>query len=219
MYKLAREGGPSFRDALNQIKADPSRLARFGTKIKSEMELIEQELDEETAQDKSDLLTFVQSLGNKHISQDSLRAEICQVFERVLQATSLTDLDELLRAINVSFGDKEQEVEKGKVNIMSMHQAKGLTADATFVVAAEDEYLPGRATGEKAQDERRLLYVSLTRARHFLFITHCQKRTGAQMRTGSKSGTPGRTLTTFLRGGPMPSEGGNGYVTKIVATG
>jgi len=39
-----------------------------------------------------------------------------------------------------------------------MHKAKGLTAEAVIIVAAEDEYLPGRARREEdIGDERRLL--------------------------------------------------------------
>ena len=96
-----------------------------------------------------------------------------------------------------------------------MHQAKGLTADVTFVVAAEDEYLPGRATGDRSQDERRLLYVSVTRARHFLFITHCKRRTGSQTHTGSKSGIAQRTLSGFLSGGSVNDDDGAAYVRSL----
>lgn len=215
VYRLAQERGVSFTDALFQIKAAPSDLAKFGTKIKAEVEAIERTLNEEVAQDKSDLVAFIRKLAEKHIVNDSIRTSVCLVFERVLQGTPLTELDDLLRAINVSLGDKEQDVEKGAVNIMSMHQAKGLTADATFVVAAEDEYLPGRATGDRAQDERRLLYVSVTRARHFLFLTHCKRRTGSQTHTGSKSGIAQRTLSKFLSGGPVSGDDGAAYAKNL----
>src|SRR5205814_8040941 len=111
-----------------------------------------------------------------------------------------TDLSELLRVINISPA-QENQLETDAVNIMSMHQAKGLTADATFVIAAEEEYLPGRAIGPGGDDERRLLYVSLTRARHFLFVTHCRKRIGSQRHSGSTSGGEDRHLSRLLPGG------------------
>jgi DNA helicase-2/ATP-dependent DNA helicase PcrA len=96
-----------------------------------------------------------------------------------------------------------------------MHQAKGLTADATIVLAAEDEYIPGRAAGGAIDDERRLLYVSLTRARHYLFMTHCRRRTGPQRHSGSTSGKEDRNLTRFLRGGPIESRDGREYVQHL----
>ena len=73
-------------------------------------------------------------------------------------------------------------------------------------MGAEQEYIPGRATGQEVDDERRLLYVSLTRARTQLFITHCSQRTGSQRHTGATSGSIARNLTHFLSGGPLRSQ-------------
>jgi superfamily I DNA/RNA helicase len=64
---------------------------------------------------------------------------------------------------------------------MTMHKAKGLSASAVFVVGVEDEYIPGRG---EVDEERRLLYVSLTRARKYLFITYCKNRVGQQRHSG-----------------------------------
>ena len=80
------------------------------------------------------------------------------------------------------FGPEEQERPTvDAIRIMTMHQAKGLSADAVFAVGVEEEYIPGQGN---VDEERRLLYVSLTRARHYLFITHCINRTGRQSFTG-----------------------------------
>jgi DNA helicase-2/ATP-dependent DNA helicase PcrA len=129
-------------------------------------------------------------------------------------STPTDDLANLLRIINIS-PSQENQMETDAINIMSMHQAKGLTADATFVIAAEEEYLPGRATGPGEDDERRLLYVSLTRARHFLFITHCRRRTGSQRHSGSRSGKEDRNLSSFLHGGPIQSRDGREYIRNL----
>jgi DNA helicase-2/ATP-dependent DNA helicase PcrA len=215
IYNLAHSEGVSFAQALLEIKKAPARLPRFGPKIKVKMEAIEEGLKVDAAEDRSDLLAFVKKLAGKYITKDSVRDETHQLFERVLAATAVKTLEELLRAINVSLGDKEQEIERDAVNIMSMHQAKGLTADATIIVAAEGEYVPGRATGLKADDERRLLYVSITRARHLLFLTHSSLRTNSQKHTGSKSGNPSRTLSPFLSGGPIPSEEGFKFINGL----
>ncbi|MBL5980802.1 hypothetical protein NAAC61_01090 [Petrotoga sp. 8T1HF07.NaAc.6.1] len=125
-------------------------------------------------------------------------------------------MEELLRALNVSLGDVEQEKEKGKVAIMTMHQAKGLSADAVILAAAEDEYIPGRATGEAVDDERRLLYVSITRARKYLYVTFCQKRTGQQRHSGKNTGKLQRTFTRFLSGGPYNPQDGQIFIRNLV---
>ena len=64
---------------------------------------------------------------------------------------------------------------------MTMHSAKGLTADAVIVTACEQELIPGDTNDRRdLDDQRRLLYVSLTRARHFLFVTCARRRPGRQ---------------------------------------
>lgn len=88
-----------------------------------------------------------------------------------------------------------------------------ITADVVFLVGAEDEYIPGNQLGEEKQgDERRLLYVSLTRARYKLFITHCKRRIGQQKYTGRTSGKFKRTLCRFLIDTPVATRSGNDYL-------
>ena len=110
------------------------------------------------------------------------------------------DLRRVVAAVGASRRDDEPVIDPEAINILSMHRAKGLGAHTVFVVAAEDEYIPGRAdTKAKEDDERRLLYVSISRAREQLFITYCGRRTGRQQRTGRNREVSKRTLTRFLR--------------------
>jgi DNA helicase-2/ATP-dependent DNA helicase PcrA len=113
----------------------------------------------------------------------------------------MEELSELSSAIIDLFGPSEPLDENANgVRIMSMHQAKGLTADVVFIIAAEDEYIPGRG---EVDEERRLFYVSLTRARHQLFITNCKNRTGQQQHSGFlNEQTPKRNLTRYLKNLP-----------------
>lgn len=95
--------------------------------------------------------------------------------------------------------------EEGKVTITTMHGAKGLTADVVFVLQAEDELLPGEP--ESAADEaeiRRLLYVSLTRARRWLYVSAAVQRFGADQFTRQGS-QPNRQVTRFLRDYGLPA--------------
>jgi DNA helicase-2/ATP-dependent DNA helicase PcrA len=59
------------------------------------------------------------------------------------------------------------------VNLLTYHRAKGLEFDAVFLPRLVDGELPFRSGRAKAdpQEERRLLYVGITRARRFLFLT------------------------------------------------
>jgi DNA helicase-2/ATP-dependent DNA helicase PcrA len=67
-----------------------------------------------------------------------------------------------------------------KVAVMTLHAAKGLEFPVVFVAGCEDNLLPLQNPGSKTVDieeERRLFYVGLTRAREQLFLTWAHKRT------------------------------------------
>ena len=127
--------------------------------------------------------------------------EFVDSLDDFINKQNIKSLEELINFINDLFGPAEpleQDVEG--VRIMSMHQAKGLTAEVVFVVAAEEEYIPGK---NDIDEERRLLYVSLTRAKHFLFITYCRDRVDQQKHTGYKKfDTSKRNLSRFLENLP-----------------
>src|SRR6059036_1407270 len=62
---------------------------------------------------------------------------------------------------------------------MTLHNAKGLEFDVVFMVGMEDGVFPHyRSMGEPAQleEERRLAYVGVTRARRRLYLTHAWAR-------------------------------------------
>ncbi len=65
------------------------------------------------------------------------------------------------------------------VTLMSIHSAKGLEFKCVFIVGCEDGLLPYSIFENQKSDpeeERRLLYVGMTRAKEFLFLTHAEKR-------------------------------------------
>ncbi len=74
----------------------------------------------------------------------------------------------------------DTEEEKGEVNIMTIHAAKGLEFPVVFIAGAEDGLIPHARSVEEnggdVEEERRLFYVAITRARQKLFITGCRQR-------------------------------------------
>ena len=146
----------------------------------------------------------INSLVDKLITANEVKEQVKKYFTGILENQEKSDLENLIKVVSISSDFIEQETKENAVNILTMHQAKGLTFDVCFIVGAEDEFIPGRNTGDKEGDERRLLYVSMTRARHKLFISYCNKRTGQQRHSGSNSGTEKRTLTRFLRDSKIP---------------
>ena len=65
------------------------------------------------------------------------------------------------------------------VNLMTLHSVKGLEFNCVFVVGCEDGLLPYSLFEDKKSDideERRLLYVGMTRAKKYLYLTYAGKR-------------------------------------------
>ncbi|MDR2069175.1 MAG: UvrD-helicase domain-containing protein [Spirochaetaceae bacterium] len=69
---------------------------------------------------------------------------------------------------------------RGKVNLMTIHAAKGLEFPVVFIAGAEEGIIPHERSleegGGNIEEERRLFYVAITRARDKLFISSCLKR-------------------------------------------
>lgn len=223
LYQLATSKGMSFTGAVKAVAADPSLIQRHGTRLKAEYESIRQIVDalreaepnDRAPRDERNPLEAVAQVVQSVTAIVGEANAITARFATTVETIQPRSLDELVRALEISNESLEQEITEGKINILTMHRAKGLTAKAVVVLAVEDEYLPGRAQGDQLGDERRLLYVSLTRAKHYLFMTFCQRRTGQQQHTGRTSGTQRRTLTQFLQGAPVTPVSGVEYVCRL----
>lgn len=206
IYDISRSGNKSFARAILDAYDDntiiPSRYRkRLSSAISKIMSLRNDALRNGILAEHdspSQLVDAISPIMDIFITDDDDRTAVRSQFERLALSLDLHSLDEIIRSLGTA-GDMEPDIAEEKVNILTMHRAKGLTAGAVIVAAAEDEYIPGRADAEDEGDERRLLYVSLTRAEHHLFVTYCTRRTGSQMRTGRTSGRPRRHITRFLR--------------------
>lgn len=84
-------------------------------------------------------------------------------------------------SLNNKDDDKDDEELSNKVPVMTIHASKGLEFSAVFIPGFEDEILPHKnSLAEKKlsaiEEERRLAYVAITRAKLRLFISACQRR-------------------------------------------
>jgi DNA helicase-2/ATP-dependent DNA helicase PcrA len=76
--------------------------------------------------------------------------------------------------------DNQEDEGEQKVNLMTIHAAKGLEFPVVFIAGAEEGIIPHERSMEDGEasleEERRLFYVAITRARDKLYISSCQKR-------------------------------------------
>ncbi len=95
-----------------------------------------------------------------------------------------TDLLSYLEEASLIREDKDRDAEgrKSGVSLITIHSAKGLEYEVVFIVGCEENLFPhwrslqeGR---EALQEERRLMYVAMTRAERLLYVTHTSYRKG-----------------------------------------
>jgi DNA helicase-2/ATP-dependent DNA helicase PcrA len=101
--------------------------------------------------------------------------------------------------------------ESNGVRVMTLGGAKGLTARAVIIPAAEEGLIPRPDCD--LSEERRLLYVGMTRAREYLYCTWARRRTGPTARAGRARVGTMRHYSSFLRGGPVASQDGSAFLT------
>ncbi|MFC2145767.1 UvrD-helicase domain-containing protein [Acidobacteriota bacterium] len=89
------------------------------------------------------------------------------------------DLDGFLRFTALGTAVDTYRPDLEHVTLMTMHGAKGLEFKAVFIVGCEEGLLPYslfKSQTSDLEEERRLLYVGMTRAKKFLFLSHAEKR-------------------------------------------
>lgn len=93
----------------------------------------------------------------------------------------------VLEAISLSAKSNiEARQGQARVRVDTMHSTKGLEYDIVFASAWEEGNFPKRGNEQTAEEERRLAYVTLTRARDAFFVTNCTHRSNGGSRTPSR---------------------------------
>ena len=137
-------------------------------------ELYESERDRAIRQSKLDNLSqLVSTLEENTLKQDSIAENLPVTTGR----EALSQFLERLTLDSTVLGDDDNRDKEG-VTLITMHNTKGLEYDTVFCVGLEDEIIPGRnkEDDESKEEERRILYVAMTRARKKLYLSYATLR-------------------------------------------
>lgn len=94
-------------------------------------------------------------------------------------AEEMSPLDEFLARAALEAGEGQADAWEDCVQLMTMHSAKGLEFPLVFMCGVEDGLFPHQrsiADPQGLEEERRLCYVGITRAKQTLYITHAEQR-------------------------------------------
>lgn len=183
----------SFYDALLIVDMIPD-MGRGRGKIESFVALIQHLKEEAKQRSISDLISYVlekteyiKALEEEGEEVDT-RLENIEEFcnksvlyeEECQERNELPTLSGFLEEVAL-VADAGNEEEKEYVTLMTIHSAKGLEFPEVYLVGMEDGLFPSYLSiteggGEELEEERRLCYVGITRAKEKLTLTHARRR-------------------------------------------
>ncbi|MCC7477194.1 ATP-dependent helicase [bacterium] len=120
------------------------------------------------------------------VTYDNWRQRLEDLEQLIVFASRFDSLAGFLSEIGLSGSFTGQEIidsgdvddpEEGAVTLSTIHQSKGLEWRSVFVISVQDDVIPHRMTRanpEEEDEERRLLYVAVTRAEEMLFMSYPQ---------------------------------------------
>ena len=151
-------------DGLSQLLVDNMPLGEFYDELLIRTGYVQMLMDKPTEENKT-RLENVKELKSSILSymENAVEPSLAGFLEEI---ALYTDLEE--------YNDSDDAVV-----MMTMHSAKGLEFPNVFLVGFEDGLFPGmRAIGDhdEMEEERRLCYVAITRAKERLFISHARQR-------------------------------------------
>lgn len=130
--------------------------------------------------DKTGYANAMKALGDEGIGRLENISELKTTMTQYEEANGdEASLSGFLEEISLYTDLDKLDSDDNAVSMMTMHSAKGLEFPTVFIVGAEEGIFPGNRsmdTQEDMEEERRLAYVAITRAKEKLFITYAKQR-------------------------------------------
>lgn len=207
IYGLAKSAGKSFANILlneymNAFQRAPRSSAKAMTAIRRTLQWLE------TYALPSDLpkdgwgAWMLEAIADDHSL--GVTEGFTTLLSNVAEVSDAVSLDRFLGQLYPIGRDLAQSQSDG-IRIMTMGGSKGLTVEATIVAGMEHGNIP-RPDSDQSE-ERRLLYVAMTRSKKYLFLTWTGFRRGPAARAG-RVNLARRNYCGFLEAGPVQTQSG-----------
>ena len=190
LYHNSREQGISLYESTRQMVSAGALATKARNALKDLMHqfdtwgrLLQDHKHEEVVQqmlDESGYIGMWKEQAQKENSPEAL-GRLENLGELVRAISEFEGLEDFLDHISLVMENEEANATGEMVNIMTLHAAKGLEFDMVFLPGWEEGLFPHQRSldesGENGlEEERRLAYVGITRARKTLFISHAANR-------------------------------------------
>jgi DNA helicase-2/ATP-dependent DNA helicase PcrA len=202
MHNESINQGITLHEVMDRIIASPDYLPEIKSKVREEMYNYSELLD--TYRKKFAQASKLAPIFREFVQESGMEREIQieETDEKVVKAR-LYNMSELVNMLSFFEQDEEreekptlfdflarlallmedepvdEEKEDQRIQLLTIHQSKGLEFESVFVVGIEEGILPNSRVieeGNSVDEERRLLYVAMTRAKRKLFLTSAKTR-------------------------------------------
>mgnify|MGYP000163757181 CR=1 FL=1 len=160
-----REGLKEYVSIIHELK-ESKKHSIVSTLVKQAIEL-------------TDYLNYIaadkETFEDRKSNLDALVAKAIEWETSTTEPTLANFLEELSLKASIDEADQSKE----RVNLMTIHNGKGLEFTVVFVVGMEEELFPhanSRDNPQAQEEERRLCYVGVTRAKEYLYLCEAQQR-------------------------------------------
>ncbi len=173
----------SHADRYPELSRSGIRMREFANLINGLRVFAENSSSDEILDELLEKTGYVRALEDKNTLEDTARAENVRELKTgiltYIKESGDSSLEGYLANVSLYTDLDNYDTEADCVTLMTMHSAKGLEFDNVFIAGAEEGLFPGiRAIGEQdeMEEERRLCYVAITRAKKNLNITCAKQR-------------------------------------------
>ena len=125
---------------------------------------------------KSELIPFLNFLKENHFSTENIAPEEWNRFIHL--AKEMKSIEDFVQLLKLGSGTDTHDKNLEAVSVMTLHASKGLEFECVFIPGCEDGLLPYNLYKKEVdvEEEKRLLYVGMTRAKKLLYLTNAKSR-------------------------------------------
>lgn len=169
LEKIA-EGGYNIKEISEKTRIDFAGLSKKTKTLSTEQ--IMQQVIEQTG--------YIKYLNSQPEDQEKINSRIENIKELKSVAQEFTTLQDFIENAALLESTEINSENKDQVTLMTLHAAKGLEFDLVFLIGLEEGIFPHSRSLEELEqleEERRLCYVGITRAKLLLHLTYARRRT------------------------------------------
>ena len=190
LEQISQQQGMSILEVIEEIDAHSDFSIRTKGILTDFLDLLKRLGSMQAAMSLSEFISFllektgyIDELKEEDSVESQTRLENLQEFINVArdfeEEADVVDFGEFLSQVALVSDTDSIEDESESVTLMTLHSAKGLEFPVVFIAGLEDGIFPhsrAQNSNSEMEEERRLMYVGITRAEEKLFLTHAKRR-------------------------------------------